>query len=147
MVLWIRIKCKRGKKKENWIVQLQNAGGAWKRRNWHSELIEKTLKEKNVYIFMTTHAETFDVVERSVTVVSRNGFHQRSNVNNNLLVIRIHWIELNFSDAFHFIAERERLRFFQPQWWRRVPEPRIEIPLICKSFKLIRTRFTDQVDL
>ena len=33
------------------------------------------LKEKKVYIFMATHAETFNVVERSVTVVSTNGFN------------------------------------------------------------------------
>jgi len=65
------------------------------------------LKEKNVYIFMVMHAETFDAIERSMTVVSKNNFHHRSNVNNNLLAIRIHWIELNFSDVFHFIAERE----------------------------------------
>ena len=44
----------------------------------------------------------------------------------------IDWIELNFSYAFHFIAERERLRFFQPQRQRRVHEPRTEIPLIRK---------------
>jgi len=108
---------------ENWIAQLQTQEVREKKKkptqwiNW--------IKEKKVYVFMATHAETFDAVERSVTIVSRNGFHHWSNVNNNLLAIRIHWIELNFSDAFHFNAEIEieRLRFFQPQWRRRVPEP------------------------
>ena len=115
MVHWIQIKCRRGKK---WKIEYKlnaeeekngklNSSARKRRRNRHSELIEKTLKEKNVYVFMVMHAETFDVVERSMTVVSRNGFHHRSNVNNNLLAIRIHWIQLNFFDAFHFIAERE----------------------------------------
>ena len=132
---------------ENWIAQLENAGSAQKSRgNRHSELIEKTLKEKKVYVFMATHAKTFDDVERSVTVISRNGFHHRSNINNNLLAIRIHWIEFLWCvslycrergfDFFNHSDEEEFLNHWKEEEEER---RRTEIPLICESF-------TDQLD-